>query len=558
LDVGRSLRATGTEQAARDEAVDRGRAAYDRHEWANAYEQLSSAENAGPLDLDDLERLARAAQLSGQDQAGEAAWERAHVEAVRHDDPARAARCAFWLGLALMTRGEIAPAGGWFARGQRLLDEGRLDVPEQGYLLLPAAIQRLFSGDAATARDAFDRVSSIGVRFTDPDLTTLGRFGCGQSLVKLGQVAEGVALLDDAMVAVLAGEVSPIVAGVVYCGVIDACQSLFDLRRAREWSDALTSWCDAQPEMVPFQGLCLVHRAEMMRFAGDWSSAFGEIARAEDVPRTRRGEGVLAAAAYQKGELHRLRGEHDEAEEAYRTASEWGRDPQPGLALLRVAQGRAPAGAAAIRRVVAGNEPIGRAAVLAAHVEIMIEVEDLDAAKAGAEELAMIAAQLDAPFLHAQAAHAAGAVHLARGDAPRAMSELRRAARAWRTVDAPYETARTRVLIGVACGQIGDSDTAAMELEAARHVFEQLGAASDLQRLDELTGSRNGSRVGGLTGREVEVLQLVATGRTNREIAEELVISEKTVARHVANIFVKVGVSSRAAATAYAYRHGLA
>jgi DNA-binding CsgD family transcriptional regulator len=387
----------------------------------------------------------------------------------------------------------------------------------------------------------------------------MARLGRGQALIRLERPKEGIALLDDAMVGVLADEVSPTIAGIVYCAVIDACHSLFDLRRAGEWSEALTSWCASQPDLVPFRGQCRVHRAEMMRLRGDWSDALDEVERAAAVTPRVRGQAVLAAAEYQKAELHRLRGETADAESAYRRASELGRDPQPGLALLRLAQKQAGDAAATIRRVVDGtHEHIPRAALLAAYVEILLAVDDVDAASAGAAELAGVAAELDAPFLHATAAHCNGAILLARGDPRGALVELRRAATAWRDVDAPYETARTRVLIGLACGLVGDRDTAALEMDAARRTFDRLGAAPDLQRLDELAGAGERPATGGLTGREVEVLQLVATGRTNREIADALVISEKTVARHVANIFVKLGVSTRAAATAYAYRRGLA
>jgi ATP/maltotriose-dependent transcriptional regulator MalT len=542
-----------------DHLLELGRQSYGRRAWRDAFAQLTAADARTPLAVDDLERLARAAQLIGQDGDGEAFWERAHHEALRVGDRARAARCAFWLGMALMTRDEFAQSSGWFARGQRLLTEGDLDVPEQGYLLVPVALQALYGGDASIAHPMFRQVGEIGARFGDPDLITMGRLGCGQTLIQLGRVPEGVALLDDAMVAVLAEEVSPITAGIVYCGVIGACQQIFDLRRAGEWSEALSRWCEAQPDLVPFRGQCLVHRAEIMRLRGAWSAAFDEVQRASAVVNDSRGRGVIAAAAYERAELHRLRGELAEAEDAYRLAGEFGHEPQPGLALLRLAQGRLDAAAAAIRRVVAETDDrLVRSSVLAAYVDIMLEVDDLEAAGSGARELSEVASELDGPFLDATAAYAAGAVALAHGDARAAIGELRRALAGWRELDAPYEAARARAAIGVTCRLLGDGDGAAMALDSARRTFEELGAVVELSRLDELVGPSPRPDAGGLTGREVEVLQLVATGKTNRQVADALIISEKTVARHLSNIFVKLGVSSRAAATAYAYQHGLA
>ena len=336
-----------------DDPLQRGRAAYDRRAWAEAFADLSAADATASLELEDLEHLARSAQLLARDVDSDALWERAHQEAVRRGDTARAVRCTFWLGMSLLSRGETARGNGWFARGQRLIREADDDAPEDAYLLVPTAVQALFVGDVATAHRTFQRICELGTRFDDPDLVTLGRLGCGQALIRLGRLVDGVAMLDEAMVTVLADEVSPVVAGVVYCNVIDACHGLFDLRRAREWSDALTSWCAAQPDLVPFRGQCLVHRAEMMRFGGAWSEALDEVERAEAIVTDQRGQGVLAGAAYQKAELHRLRGELGAAEAAYRQASEWGREPHPGLALLRLAQGRLDDAAAAIRRVAA-------------------------------------------------------------------------------------------------------------------------------------------------------------------------------------------------------------
>jgi DNA-binding CsgD family transcriptional regulator len=340
--------------------------------------------------------------------------------------------------------------------------------------------------------------------------------------------------------------------------VLEGCQELFDLRRAQQWTAVLTGWCAAQPDLVPYRGQCLLHRAELMQLHGAWSDAMEEARRAYERFLQPAAHPAAGAAAYQLAELHRLRGEAAEAEEAYRLASRRGREPQPGLALLRLAQGQLTAARAAIRRVLdeTADRP-ARAALLPAAVEIALAGGDVPAARAAADELARAAEELDAPLLRATAAAADGAVLLGQGDARAALAALGRAWTAWQELEAPYEAARARVGIGLACRELGDQDSAAMELDAARWVFRQLGAAQELARVEALAGRGRAGAAGGLTAREVQVLRLVATGRTNRAIAAELVLSERTVDRHVSNIFTKRGVSSRAAATAWAYEHQL-
>ena len=437
-------------------------------------------------------------------------------------------------------------------------DEGAASAVA-GFILIPVALQGVFGGDAASARPTFDEILSMGERFGDTDLMTFGRLGLGQSLLRLGDFTAGIASLDDAMLSVIAGDVSPLVAGIVYCAVIESCHALLDIRRAREWTEALSRWCDAQPDLVPFRGQCLIHRAEIMKAGGAWADALGEVRRACDRLLEPPPQPAAADALYQKAELHRLRGEFAEAEEAYRATSRWGREPQPGLAQLRLAQGQPDVAESAIRRVVAENhDPIARASLLVAFIDIMLAVDDVAAARSASSELAAIASRVGAPFLLALSQYSAGAVALADGDAHSAIAALRGAWTQWYELDAPYEAARARVLIALACRDLGDDDTATMELDMAHQAFVHLGATPELARLGALTASTDRAASGGLTGREMQVLELIATGKTNRQIAEALFISEKTVARHVSNIFTKLAVSSRAAATAYAYRHGLA
>jgi ATP/maltotriose-dependent transcriptional regulator MalT len=533
----------------------RGRQAYAESAWGQAYESLARADEREPLSAEDLELLATSAYMLGREDQWFQILERASKAHVEAGERRRAARCAFWIGMQLAMRGEMGPATGWLSRAHRLI-EGEDECAEHGYLLMPVAFQHDAQGDLEGAVATAATAAEIGGRFGDKDLFALAIHSQGEFLVNGGKVREGLGLLDEAMVAVTEGGLSPIVTGIVYCGMVLACEHVFDLRRAREWTAALTRWCEQQPDLLAFTGRCLVHRAQILQLQGDWTDALTEAERADRRSEKAMNQASAARACYLRGEVHRLRGEFADAEEAYRRASQLGSEPQPGLALLRLAQGNRAAAAASIRRVVGETtDRLRRASLLPAYAEIMLATGDLDDARSACHELAEICDECDSEMLRAMLAGTRGAVELTASDPAAALVSLRTASRAWNELEAPYEAARARVLVGCACRELGDEEAFGLELDAAKTVFEELGARPDIAAVDSLTGAAIGTH--GLSARELEVLRLIARGRSNREIASALVISEHTVARHVQNIFRKLGVSSRTAASAFAYEHDL-
>ncbi len=551
-----SMTRTGNPSSGGADALGRGRAAFIRKAWSDAYAQLTSADQERPLRPQDLATLAMTCYLIGRDSEGGEFLARAHHAFLKLEDAENAALCAFWLGFQLYTSGEEAKGNGWLSRARRVVDDRRLDSVIRGYLLLPVGIGCMRRGDTSGALAAFSEALDVGARFGDRELQTLARQGQGRALVRLGRIAEGIALLDEIMIAATAGEVSPPSVGALYCSVLEACHEVYDLRRAKEWTEALSGWYASQPDLVPFRGHCLVRRAEMMHLNGAWSDALDAASDAckwlSNPPQPAIGE-----AHYQCAEVHRLRGEWEEAVAAYRRAGETGRSPHPGLALLRLAQGQSELAAAAIRRALdEAREQRLRSRILGGYIEIMLATNDLDAARAGVGELSEIAARVDAPFLHALTSQWTGALRVAEGDHDSAISALREACVGWQDLAAPYENARVRLLLAQAQRAVGDEDGARMDFDVARKIFAELGAKPDVERVEALLASRVDGAAG-LTSREVEVLRLIATGKTNRAIAQSLHISEKTVARHVSNIFTKLGIASRAAATAYAYRHDI-
>ena len=434
------------------EDLERGRDAYARRAWRDAYEHLGTADEAEELAINDLELLATTAFMLGRDDEYLSLLERAHHAHLEAGETLPAVRNAIWMGLILVTRGELGPGGGWIGRAQRLIESEPGDSIERGYLLMPLAFQHEASGDFMSAAAVAADAASIATRFGHADGFALATHMQGAMLIKAGRVREGLALLDEAMVAVTARELSPIVTGIVYCGVILACQDVYEVRRAREWTAALTRWCEGQPDVLAFTGRCLVHRAEILQLNGDWPDALEEAQRARQRFIDTRNEGRVGLAAYREAELQRLVGKFEDAEDAYREASRYGWEPQPGLAQLRLAQGSVDVALSTIRRVLdETTEPLRRAGLLPAYVEIMLAASEVEAASRASLELEQLADRYESAMLDGMVAHARGAVLLAEGDARASLAALRRAADVWRELEAPYEVARTRELVGLVC-----------------------------------------------------------------------------------------------------------
>jgi DNA-binding CsgD family transcriptional regulator len=538
------------------DTLEAARAAYRRRDWQAARDGFAAVEAADGLGAEDTFELADAAWWLGRVEESLAAGERAYRRYLEGDHAAGAALAAIHIGIDLLLRGDDVIGSGWIRRAQRLLD----DQPEgaaHGYLTYLVEVEGQLGGhdlDAVVA--SAEQVGRIGREHDVVDLVALGILGQGRARVKQGRTEEGLALLDEAMVLVLTEDLSPAWAGNIYCHLMAACHELGDVRRAAAWTEATTRWLATLPAAVLFTGICRVHRSQVLQASGRWDEAQREAARV-CVDLDHLHLATAAEAHYQVGELRRLRGDAPGAEAAYDEARRRGRDPQPGLALLQLAGGQTGVALAGITAALAGVEdPFTRIRLRAAQVDIALTAGDLDLAEEARDEVVAIADRFDSPGFVAIADAVQGAVRLARGEVEAALGSLRAACQRWRELGVPYEAARIGVHLARACQALGDHDGAARELDAVAQVFDQLGATVDRRAMAELGGETLGD--GDLTPREVEVLRHVAAGRTNRAIAERLVISEKTVARHLSNIFVKLGCSSRTEAAAHAFERGLA
>ena len=535
------------------EELIRAREAYSRREWLAAYGGLSGA---APDDLTagDFVQLATAAYLLGRRNDCVQALQRAYQLNLDAGDRPAAVRSAFWLAYVLLTSGETAIGGGWVARSQRLLDEIGGDVVERGYLLLHLMYRHISTGDLAPAHELAEQITGYGQRYRDPDLIAMGLSSQGRMLLYGGRVPDGLALLDESMIGVAAGEVSVIFAGNIYCAMIEACQEIADFDRAARWTAALTTWCAGQPGLVPFTGQCAVHRGQIMRAQGAFDEALTEFDLAVRRYLTAQTPHAAGLAMAERGDVLRIRGDLTAAQKAYDKAAGFGHEPQPGLALLWLAQGRTEAAAAAIRRLLGETAgPVHRSQLLPAAVEVLLATKRHDEAADIAAELGSIAASFGCTPVQARADHAAALAALESGDPAAATPRLRRARAVWERLGWRYDTARSRTQLGRALRALGDEESATAEIAAARRGFAELGAWPDEREAAALITAP--AYPAGLTAREVEILRHVAAGKTNPEIAAELYLSDKTIARHLSNIFTKLDVTSRTAAAAFAYQH---
>ncbi len=532
------------------------REAFDRRDWVAAYEGLSSAGNDALLAADFAD-LATAAFLVGRHNDCIQALQRAHRAHLDAGNQSGAVRCAFWLAMTLMDRGEVAVASGWISRAERLLDRSAEDTVEHGYVLFFWMLRHILGGDPETALAEAVALTAYGERFEDGDLLAAGLMAQGRCLLYLGRVPEGVRLLDEAMIGVSTGEVSPIFAGHTYCSLIEACQEISDFDRVAQWTTALTTWCGAQVGLVPFTGQCAVHRGQVMRVRGAFDQAIAELDAAVARYISSGTPAPAGLALAEKGDVLRIRGEYAAAEVAFDQAVGFGHDPQPAHALLMLARGRTEGAGSEVRRALREpRDPIHRSHLLPGAIDVLLAGDDVAGATSLVAELEALGNAFDSSSVSAMAGHAAGALALAEDRPEDALEALRGALERWQSLDWPYEAARTRVLLGRALRALDDEQSAEVEITAAAASLTALGAAPAAEEAHRLGAP--GRLPGGLTVREAEVLRMVASGKSNPAIAAELVLSEKTVARHLSNIFTKLDVSSRTAAAAYAFDHGLA
>jgi class 3 adenylate cyclase len=472
--------------------LEAGREAARRHAWRTAYPLLREADNAGTLTADDLESLGDAAWWTGRLDEALSLRERAFASFSKGGNPARAAAIALSLAIDHMQKGAFAAGGGWLSRAARLLEHEE-ESAAHAFLALVHGIVALEQGVLDEAEAQLTRARELAERYGDLSVGAMASVFRGMSLVYAGEVDAGLALLDEATASAVGGELDLLATGVVYCVTIDSCQALGDCSRAAQWTEAANRWCD-RLDIAGFPGACRVHGAEIMRLKGEWPRAEEQALTACDELRDYN-RSLTAFGHYEIGEIRRRRGDFAAAEAAYETARDLGREPEPGLALLRLAQGKVDTAARAIKRELAreGLDPLGRSKRLPAQVEIAVAAGELKVAREAADELERVAdafrvGSRRTPALDGAARLARGQIQLAEKDWSGATESLRAARETWSAVGAPYETAHARLLLGLAYRGEGDENAARDELRAARTAFEGLGAVLDAQRATELLG----------------------------------------------------------------------
>lgn len=539
-------------------ALEAAQAQWKSRAWNTAYSLFKALDAGGALNADDLERYGVSAYLTDREDEFLMIFERGFKRCCYDDLLRKAIRFAFWLGLTHMFRGEFGKGGGWFARAGGILQDIGSDCVESGYLMLPSIEQDIDAGNQTAATKAAIEAAEIGTRYCDNDLVVIARHLHGRVELKAGNLDAGFAIIDDVMLSVAGGSLSPIVTGLVYCSVIDACHEILDFGRTREWTKALSDWCDEQPELVAFTGQCMIHVAEFRQIDGSWEKSEEQARLACQTLEGSAYSGRAGTAYYRLGEIHRLQGDFVQAENDYRAASGFGFDPQPGLALMRLHQGRHNLASSGIRRALATTKvPQNRIGLLQAQTEIMIATGEFALAREAVNELALHSETYRTDAVRAIAAQAKGLLDLATGNPSKAYAELRKAADVWQQLGAGYNNARVRVLLGRACQALGDTGGAELELTAALEVFVTLGATADQAIARNALSPEPATGTDLLTIRQIEILRYIAMGNTNRKIADELGLSERTVDRHVSNILTRLDVPTRAAAIAFAYTQKL-
>jgi DNA-binding CsgD family transcriptional regulator len=555
--------------------LDRARRLHGEERWVEACDAFVAVDEVEPLGASDLELLAESAQVMGRGELAVATLRRAYEARVDSGEIDRAITVGFWLWQALVINGEFSRAGGWAALMRGLVGRVPADrgaepsktpgtIEDSGWLLVTDAYGLIGSGRYEEAGGVLEIAARIGASRAETDLRVFATALWGRALVKAGRLSEGLTHLDEAMLAIVDRDTTPRATSMLYCGAIATCLEAYEWGRAREWTLALGSWLDELPHQSGvYLGNCRIYRSQLWCLGGDWPQALHELGDVCGDLRLGFGQRVAGHAFYEFGELHRLLGD-PAAEHDYRRARDRGAEVQPGLALLRLSQGEMASAVAGIRRaLVEATDPLARLGLLPAYVQIMLDAGDVEAARSAAEEIASFVTTYDTPAVRAESAQARGAVALADGDADAALTLLRTAARTWRELEAPYAVASVTVLVAQACRALADEEAAEAELESARETFARLGALPDVRRVEALQrtprqlATQAGATAHALTDRELEVLSLVADGASNHEIARQLFLSDRTVDRHVSNIFDKLGVRSRTAAAAVAIRNRL-
>ena len=539
-------------------AVSHARELHRLTRWDDACVEFLAADAEQALDVADLELLAEAAQLTGRHHEAASALEGAFTLRAAAADLPRAATAAFWLYLLYTYAGEFARGSGWMSQLRDLSEQ--LDADEEpGWLHIAAAHRLIAQGRYDDARAELPGAVAQGRERGEVDLEAFARMLTGRSLLLAGRLDEGLSYMDQAMLRVTSGKTSPRMTGILYCAAIGTCEGdAWELARAQEWALSLERWMASLS--TTFGGAlldnCRVYRAALKRRRGQLTEARDELEEAARNLADNANGALAGHAFYELGEVHRLLGHDNAAEVAYRRAASLGAGVHPGLALLRLRAGDTDAAATGLRRALAeATRPAERARFMPSMVSVLVAAGLLEEAERIIVELDGVSRSMASSALNAELARAQGEFALSGGSDEAALPSLRHAADLWRQLAAPYETARTRMLIAQACRSLGDDEGARIELEAARATFAQLGARPDLDSVEILMNT--GSSRKALSSRELEVLRLIAAGRTNRSIASELFVSERTVHRHVSSIFGKLGVRSRAEAAAYAVEHHL-